>query len=131
MDSKSAYFYEQTCHQILQTRGIRFAGMINQRGRKIAGDYGDKITPLEKDEQKLEMLFMEIALDFSMRKEFNYSLGDIWAIVSYREKTNIITIPVGDNYLLLSSEPELDTQKVIQMAYRCLAPTEIKEVLVQ
>ncbi|NND86963.1 MAG: hypothetical protein HKM23_06550 [Nitrosopumilus sp.] len=108
-----------------QVPGIRFAAIINKNGRKIAGGINSKIIPLERDEQKLEMLFMEIALDLSMRKEFNDSLGKIQAIVSYREKTNIITIPHHDNLLLLSSYTELESHKVIQIAYQSLQHCEI------
>jgi len=130
LDTKQVCLYDNTCNQLCQTRGIRFAGIINKRGRKIAGGFNSKINPLEKDEKKIEMLMMELALDLSMRKEFDNSLGSIRAIVSFRDKTNIITIPHGDNFMLLSSEPELDTLKVIQLGHHSLIPIEIMEVIV-
>jgi len=112
-----------------QINGIRFAAIINNKGRKIAGGFSSKITPLENDKQKMEMLFMEVALDLSMRKEFDNTLGNISAIVSYRNKTNIITIPHQDNLMLISSEPELETTKIIQMAHQNLKPMKIMEVM--
>lgn len=112
-----------------QIRGIRFAAIINNKGRKIAGGFNSNITPLENDKQKMEMLFMEVALDLSMRKEFNDSLGNINAIVSYRNKTNIITVPHEDNLMLISSEPELDPNKVINMAHKSLRHIKILEVV--
>ena len=75
------------------------------------------------------MLFMEIALDLSMRKEFDNTLGNISAIVSYRKKTNIITIPHQDNFMLISSEPESESSKIIQMATTNLKPMKIIEVI--
>ena len=108
--------------------GIRFAGMINKQGRKIVGGFSPSIDPLEKDAQKIEMLMMEISLDLSMRKEFDCSLGNIRAIVSYREKANIITIPHMENLMLLSVEPELDIHKVIQIAQNNLSSKKIMEV---
>ena len=113
-----------------QEKGIRFAGVINKSGRKIAGGFNPKVVPLEKDQKKMTMLMMELALDLSMRSEFNDSLGRMWAIVSYRDNANIITIPNGDNFMLLSSEPELDPLEVIQIAYRNIKPTKIMEVMV-
>lgn len=112
-----------------QINGIRFTAVINNKGRKIAGGFNAKITPLEKDEQKMAMLFMEIALDLSMRKEFDASLGNIHAIVSYRNKVNIITIPHEDSFMLVSSEIELDPTKIIQMAYQNLKSMKIIEVM--
>ncbi|PIW34415.1 MAG: hypothetical protein COW26_07380 [Nitrosopumilales archaeon CG15_BIG_FIL_POST_REV_8_21_14_020_33_23] len=112
-----------------QIRGIRFAAIINNRGRKIAGGFSSNITPLENDKQKMEMRFMEVALDLSMRREFDNSLGSISAIVSYRNKTNIITIPHEDSLMLISSEPELDPNKVIHIVQQNLRPMKIIEVI--
>jgi len=121
----TVYQYKNMCDYLCRVPGIRFAAIINKNGRKIAGGINPKILPLERNEQKLEMLFMEIALDLSMRKEFNESLGKIQAIVSYRERTNIITIPHQDNLLLLSSYPELESHKVIHIAYQNLEHCKI------
>lgn len=115
-----------------QIPGVRFAGVVNKHGRKIAGGFNSTISPLEKDEKKIEMLMMETALDLSMRKEFNNSLGQIKGIVSYRDKANIITFPLNnDNLMLLSSEPELDPLKIIQITQQNLACGEIMEVRTQ
>jgi len=108
--------------------GIKFAAIINKHGKKIVGGFGSQVTPFEKDDKKIEMLSMEIALDLSMRKEFDNSLGRIRAIVSYREKANVITVPHEDNLMLISSETELDPLKVVQIAYDNLAPVKIMEV---
>ncbi|WP_255458302.1 DUF6659 family protein [Nitrosarchaeum sp. AC2] len=129
MESNQVYIYDYTCNQMCQIKGIRFVAIINNKGRKIAGGFSSNIIPLEKDKQKMEMLFMEVALDLSMRKEFDDSLGNIHAIVSYRNKTNIITVPHEDKLMLISSEPELDPNKVISMAHRNLRPIKILEVV--
>jgi len=129
MENKEVCIYDYTCNQMSQIKGIRFAAIINNRGRKIAGGFSSNIIPLESDKQKIEMLFMEVTLDLSMRKEFDDSLGNISAIVSYRNKTNIITIPHEDNLMLISSEPELDPNKVINVARQCLKHVKILEVI--
>jgi len=129
MESNQVRLYDYICNQMSQIRGIRFAAIINNRGRKIAGGFSSNITPLENDKQKMEMLFMEVALDLSMRREFDNSLGSISAIVSYRNKTNIITIPHEDSLMLISSEPELDPNKVIHIVQQNLRPMKIIEVI--
>lgn len=128
MESKQVYIYDYTCNQICQIKGIRFAAIINNKGRKIAGGFSSNIIPLENDKQKMEMLFM-VALDLSMRKEFDDSLGNIHAIVSYRNKANIITIPHEGRLMLISSEPELDPNKVISIAHQSLRSIKILEVV--
>ncbi len=129
MESNQVCVYDYICNQMCQIKGIRFAAIINTKGKKIAGGFSSNIIPLENDKQKMEMLFMEVALDLSMRKEFDDSLGNINAIVSYRNKTNIITIPHEDNLMLISSEPELDPNKVISMAHQSLKSIKILEVV--
>ena len=120
MDSMQMLQCEDICSHLNQVPGIRFAAIINRNGRKIAGGFNPKVIPLEGNKQRLEMFFMEIALDLSMRKEFDCSLGSIQAIVSYREKTNIITIPYQDSILLLSSFPEMGSEKAIHVAYQSI-----------
>jgi len=115
---------------MLKTQGIRFVAIINNRGRMISGGFSNNVTQLEKNEKKMEMLFMELALDLSLRSEFNNSLGTMRGVVSFRDKTNIITIPYGDDFMLVSSEPELDILKVIHMAYHNLSSSEIMEAMV-
>ncbi|KAF6247040.1 hypothetical protein C6990_07805 [Nitrosopumilus sp. b3] len=100
--------------------GINFAVMINNRGRKVS-ECKSQTFPLETDAKKLEMLFMETTLDMSMRKEFDNSFGKISAIVSFRENTTMITIPSGDDLMLLSVQPEFNPYPIIQTAYRFLA----------
>lgn len=131
MGVKEASMHDEACNQTCKVPGIRFAAIINKNGRKIAGGFSSKITPLEKDQQKMEMLFMEITLDFSMRKDYDDSLGSIHAIVSYRDKANIITIPYQDNLILLSVEPEVDVSKVIRIAYQKIIAKKITEVTLQ
>jgi len=108
--------------------GVRFVGIINNRGRKIAGGFRNNITPLERDDHKIEMLFMEMSLDLSMRREFDESLGEIQGIVSYRNKVNIITIPFKENFMLVSTEQEVNPIDVILKAKKILLEMKSTEV---
>lgn len=120
--------FDNACSQICQVPGIRFAAIINKKGRKIAGGFNTKVIPFEKDEHKIEMLFMENTLDLSMRSEFDDSLGNVQAVVAYRDNINMITIPYQDNLMLLSIDPKLDIHKVIQIAHQCLRSEQIMEI---
>ena len=131
LEIKQICLYDDACNQICQVPGVRFSAIINKKGRKVAGGFGPKITPLEKDQQMMEMLFMEIALDFSMRKDYDNSFGSVQAIVSYRNKVNIITIPCQDNLILLSVEPELDISKVIQITCQKITSKKALEGIIQ
>ena len=129
METSLGFNYDYACYQMLKLKGIRFAGIVNNRGRKIAGGLKNNIFPLESDEKKIEMLFMELSLDLSMRKEFDNSFGSIKAIVSYRDRVNIITIPIGDNFMLLTIEVESDPNEIIELAKKSIAQPKKLEVL--
>ncbi len=118
--------YDEICKNMCDVPGINFAVMINNRGRKIS-ECTSQVFPLETDEKKLEMLFMETTLDMSMRKEFDNSFGKISAIVSFRENTTMITIPYQEDLMLLSVDTELDHNKIIQTAYRYLTSSSAQD----
>ncbi|MGI0003605.1 MAG: DUF6659 family protein [Nitrosopumilaceae archaeon] len=103
--------YEQACKKLLIIEGVRFAGIINNRGRLVIGGFKAGVEPYENEQQR-NMLFMEIALDLSMRQEFDESLGTILAITSKREKVNMTTIPLQGKLLLISSEPYVDIDEI-------------------
>lgn len=105
---------EEYCNQFLKRNGIRFVGIINNKGRLIAGGFKKGIQPYENDEKR-QMMYMELVLDLSMRKEFDSSLGKIQSITSRRDKANITSIPLQENLLLISTETFVKEDDVIAM----------------
>ncbi|MBM3896226.1 MAG: hypothetical protein FJ360_00540 [Thaumarchaeota archaeon] len=86
---------------------IRFAGVINPRGRLVAGGMKEGIEPLESQKDD-EMLFMELALRVKMRQEFDKQLGKVKFAMSLREKVLAISVPIGDDVLYVAAESKAD-----------------------
>ena len=103
------------CKKLAMQQGIRFVGVINSKGRLVAGGFKDGITPHETDEKR-QMLFMEVMLDLTMRREFDNTLGTVRAISSRRDKVTMTSIPLGDSLLLISSEPYVSEDVIIRRA---------------
>jgi len=82
---------------------VRFAGVINSRGRLIAGGMVSSKKALE-DEKKDEMLFMELALRVKMRSEFDSDLGKVKFSLSLREKLIVMSFPIKNDVLMVSME---------------------------
>lgn len=82
---------------------IRFSGLINHRGRLIAGGMSDKVKSME-NEKKDEMLYMELALRVKMRQEFDDDFGKVKFSLSYRDKLIVMSFPVGENVLFVSMD---------------------------
>lgn len=103
------------CQALSKEEKIRHVGVINQLGRLIAGGFKDGVKPLLEHE-KISMIYMQMQLDFKMRKELDEILGEIDYISSRRKNQLIISIPIKDNLVLITAEPDADDKKIIKKA---------------
>ncbi len=107
--------YFKLCNEIKELdHKIRFAGVINERGRLVAGGMKEGIEPLESRKED-EILFMELALKVKMRKEFDKQLGSVNFAMSLREKAIAMSFPIGNSDVLyVFDDPNVDYQKLIE-----------------
>lgn len=113
--------YEKICKKVMDLDPkIRFAGMINEKGRLIAGGMKDGLKSLE-DTRDDEMLYMELVLRAKMRREFDRVLGPVQFAMSYREKVIIMSFPLRDIVLLLSAEKGVNFAEIPFKVLKILA----------
>ena len=94
--------YEKLCDFAKQADSkVRFAGVINSRGRLIAGGMVSTKKRLG-DRKRDEMLYMELALRVKMRSEFDDDLGKVKFSMSFREKLIVMSFPMKNNILMVS-----------------------------
>lgn len=106
--SDKIYDYVAICDSVLAIDSkIRFAGVINERGRLVAGGMRPNVEPLESEKDD-EMIFMELALRVKMRKEFDKQLGCVNFAMASRERALAISVPLGEDILYVVSEPDTD-----------------------
>ena len=106
--SNKAYDYSKICEAVFAVDPkIRFAGVINEQGRLIAGGMKENVEPLESEKDD-EMIFMELALRVKMRKEFDKQLGPVNFAMASRERAIAISVIINDNILYVVSEPDAD-----------------------
>ncbi len=103
--------FEQKCDKLLELGEIRFACLINNMGKLVAGGFKKGITPLEDDAERQKM-YMELALRVSMRMEFDYCLGPVKYSASRREKAVMMSFPINNQVLLISAETLVDIEKL-------------------
>ena len=100
--------YAQICEKVLVLDDkIRFAGVINERGRLIAGGMKEGVASLELEKDD-EVLFMELALRVRMRREFDRQLGPVKFAMSSRERAVIISFQLDGDVLYVTAEPDAD-----------------------
>ena len=105
--------FQHKCDLLLQENEIRFAGLINNMGKLVAGGFKEGVQPLE-DQAEQQKMFMELALRVSMRMEFDYSLGPVKYSASRREKVVMMSFPINNNVLMVSIVPSIDIDKFAQ-----------------
>lgn len=103
---------ERRCTVLLDDDQIRFAGVINKMGNLIAGGFRKDVRPFQND-AKQRMLYMQMVLEISMRREFDSDLGDVHYTASKRNKALMITVPIEDRIVLVSSIPNASTERIV------------------
>ena len=103
---------ESICVMILDLDpDIRFAGVINNKGRLLTGHTkkGIRAFTTKKDQ---EMLLMETALGVRMRKEHDSHLGPVIFTISYGDKIISMNFPLCDEILCVSAEKKINFMAV-------------------
>ena len=105
--------FQKKCDQLLKEPEIRFAGVINPMGNLVAGGMKKGLTPMEDAEDRRKM-YMELVLRVTMRKEFDYSLGEVKYTASRRKNVVVMSFPLGNEVLFVSAESHVDIDKTAQ-----------------
>ena len=104
--------YEKLCDFSKQADSkVRFAGVINSRGRLIAGGMVSSKKRLG-DRKRDEMLYMELALRVKMRSEFDDDLGKVKFSLSFREKLIVMSFPMKNDVLFVSLDKKISFDKI-------------------
>ncbi len=112
--------YTEICDKVKNLDSkIRFAGVINERGRLVSGGMKEGIQSLESERHD-EMLFMELALRVRMRREFDSQLGKVKFSMSQRDRALAMSFPIGNDALYVYAEPDANFKEL---------PTKIIEII--
>ena len=104
--------YENLCTLVQKIDSkIRFAGVINSKGRLVAGGMVSSKKRLG-DRKDDEMLYMELALRVKMRSEFDDDLGKVKFSMSFREKLIVMSFPVENDVLMVSMESKTKFEQI-------------------
>ena len=113
MSSAEIEKLEQSCQKILDLPQVRFVGVINKMGNKIAGGFKKGVTSYLQDKEN-RIMYVQLMLEYMMRKDFDEGLGSIDYIVSRRSNVTMISIPTKEYLVLISAERDINGQEVIE-----------------
>ena len=104
--------YDELCERIKKVDPkVRFAGVVNSKGRLVAGGM---VTSKKRlgDRKNDEMLYMELALRVKMRSEFDDDLGKVKFSLSFREKLIVMSFPMKNDVLFVSMDKKMSCDKI-------------------
>ncbi|NIU02683.1 MAG: hypothetical protein GWN01_17835 [Nitrosopumilaceae archaeon] len=103
----------------MEEEGVRFAGILDESGKVIAGGSKLGIAKLEKNEEKFHQ-FMARVIDISLRREHEDTLGKLNYISCRRDKVVLLSFPfpITRHVLLISAEPTVNTERLADKIMR-------------
>jgi hypothetical protein len=92
-------------------RSIRFVGIVNNRGEVIEGGFKQGVEPLLNgiDEQQM---YIQSLSNLTMLQSYSDRLGAVRYSLTEHEKVTLITFPLGDGILCLSTMPKAKMDKI-------------------
>jgi len=108
--------FKQKLDEILSEQEIRFAGFVDMKGDLVEGQFREDVVPLENDEEQ-KRVFRELAVRISTRKKFDSSMGAVKYSASRREKLVMMSFPLKNIILLITTEPNVNIDR---LAYKII-----------
>jgi len=107
----SEKLFKQKLDEILSEQEIRFAGFVNMQGDLVEGQFREDVVPFENDEEQ-KRVFRELAVRISTRKNFDFSMGAVKYSASRREKLVMMSFPLKNMILLITTEPHVNIDRL-------------------
>jgi hypothetical protein len=82
-------------------------------GNQIAGGFKEGITSHLGDRAN-QMMYIQLTLEYLMRKDFDAELGPMDYIASRRGKVTMISIPTAEYLILISAERDVNVVEIMQ-----------------
>ncbi len=93
--------------------GIRFAGVMEKSGHLHASVRRSDTEEYLKG-RNTEISFAQSAYVVDLRKMFTQELGSLKSVIYTYEKVRLISIPVKDHVLVISTEPNVESDAIVE-----------------
>lgn len=103
--------YEKRCQELLEDPEVRFAGLLDESGKLLAGGYKENITPRLTKEQH-DVVCQELAARVAKRKKYDTELGHVKYSASRREYVVIMSFPIYEKVVMIVAEPNVNIDRL-------------------
>ena len=107
----------QSIESHLLGHGVEFAGLINRQGRIV--DYACKNEINLSQEQK-DMFFMATTLSLRMQGDYDENFGSVKYIVTERENSKIVSIPIPAGAIILVVNKEAGLSLLVKKILKAI-----------
>ncbi len=95
-------------------RRVRYAGVLDDTGRIIAGGMRKGISSLEPASEDLRLM-ANLTIQIGTDKTWDQYFGKIQYTFVKREKVNMLIFGVGNNLMLITTQPDVDLEQIAQI----------------
>ena len=103
--------YEKRCQDILEDDEVRFAGLLDEFGKLLAGGYKQNIN-LRLTEEQHDSVCKELASRVAKRKKYDAELGRVKYSASRREHVVIMSFPIYEKVIMIVAEPHVNIDRL-------------------
>jgi hypothetical protein len=103
--------YEKRCQELLQDHEVRFAGLLDESGKLLAGGYKEGINPRLTEEQH-NVVCQDLAARVAKRKKYDVELGRVKYSASRREHVVIMSFPIYEKVIMVVAEPNVNIDRL-------------------
>ena len=114
----------QSIESHLLGHGVEFAGLINRQGRIV--DYACKNEINLSQEQK-DMFFMATTLSLRMQGDYDDNFGSVKYIVTERENSKIVSIPIPAGAIILVVNKEAGLSLLVKKILKAIDSMKDKD----
>lgn len=109
------YPLDKLCFQIFKLdRRVRYAGVLDETGRVIAGGMRKGISSLEPASEDLRLM-ANLTIQIGTDKTWDQYFGKIQYTLVKREKLSMLIFGVGTHLMLITTQPDVDLDQVTQL----------------
>jgi len=106
---------DKLCFQVFKfDRSVRYAAVLDDTGRIIAGGMRKGISSLEPASEDLRLM-ANLTIQIGTDKTWDQYFGKIQYIFVKREKVSMLIFGVGNNLMLITTQPDVDLEQIAQI----------------
>ena len=109
------YPLDKLCFWIFKyDRRVRYAGVLDDTGRVIAGGMRKGISSLEPVSEDLRLM-ANLTIQIGTDKTWDQYFGKQQFTFVKREKVNMLIFALGTHLMLITTQPDVDLEEIAQL----------------